>query len=82
MITRLDLPRGNQDAKRNGQVETPGFLGQIGWSEIDGDAFLREIEATVLQCGTHAVTRFFDLGVRQADQGERQAARPRYALPP
>jgi hypothetical protein len=65
-----DLSSGGKDAKRDGQIETPAFLGQIGGSEIDGDAARRKIELTILQRGAHAILAFFDLGFRQTHDGE------------
>jgi hypothetical protein len=71
---RLDLFRGDQDAERDRQVETAGFLGQVGRGEVHGDAPLRELEAAVLDRGAHAVAGFLDFGVGQADQGEGRQA--------
>ncbi len=66
----LDLPRGDQDAQCDGQVEAAGFLGQVRRREIDGNASRREFEVAVLDGGADAVACFLDLGVGQADQGE------------
>ena len=70
-VWRLDLPGGDQDAQRNGQVEAARLLGQVGRRQVYGDTPLRKIEATVLDCGTDPVTRFLYLGIGQANQGER-----------
>ena len=59
-----------EDAERDGQIEAPAFLGQIGGSEIDGDAARGKIELAVLQRGAHAILAFFDFGFRQTHDGE------------
>ena len=72
---RWDLTRRREDADRDRQVETAGFLGQVRGSEVDGDLAGRELELRVLQRRAHTFTRFFDLGVGQTHKIEcRQPA--------
>ena len=67
----VDHAGGGQDADGDGQVETAGFLGQVGRRQVDRDALVvREAEAAVLQRGAHAFTRLLDLGVGQPHQRE------------
>jgi hypothetical protein len=59
-----------QDAERDRQVEAAALLGQVGGSEIHGDALCGKFESRCLQRSAHAVLRFLDLGLRQADDRE------------
>jgi hypothetical protein len=66
----------DQDAQGDRQVEAAAFLGQIRRCQIHGDAPCGKFKARILQRGPHAVLRFFNLRLRQADDGEtRQAIR-------
>ena len=65
-----DLSGRGEYAERDGQVEAPAFLGQVGGSEVDRDAPGGKIKTAILQRGAHAVLAFFDLGFRQAHDGE------------
>ena len=67
-----DLAGRREDADRDRQIVAPRLLGQIGGREVDRDLARREIELRVLQRGAHAVARFLDLGVGQADEIERR----------
>ena len=69
-----NLFRGGQDAQRDGQIQTPGLLGQVGRCQIDGDAPAGELEARVEDGGAHAVLAFLDLGVGQANDVEGRQA--------
>ena len=62
-----NLPARGQDAERDGQVEAPRLLRQIGGRKIDGDTAHGEIEAAVLQRGAHALAAFADFEIGQAD---------------
>ena len=67
----VDGVHGRQDAQRDGQVEAPRLLGQIGRSQVDGDALVhRESETALLQRGANALARFLDFDVGQAHQHE------------
>ena len=67
----VDLPAGGQDAQRDGQVEPPRILGQIGRRQVDGDALVvRKREAAVEQGAAHALARLLDRDLGQPDQGE------------
>ncbi len=67
---RRNLLGGGQDAQRNGQIEASGFLGQVGRSEVDGDAAGREFKPGVLQRCPNAITGFLDLGFGEPDDGK------------
>jgi len=70
-----DLPRGDQDAQGDRQIEATRLLGQVRWREIDRDPALREFVAAILDRRADTVACFLDLGVGQTDQREcRQAA--------
>ena len=71
----VDLPGGGEDAERDRQVEAARFLRQVGRRQADRDALVvRELEAAGLQRRAHALARFLDLGVGQADQREARQA--------
>ncbi len=69
-IVLRNLARGGQNAERDGEVESPAFLGEIGRCEVDGDAAGGEIESGVLQRRAHAVARLAYLRLRQTDDRE------------
>ena len=70
-----DLPRGDQNAQRDRQIEAARLLGQVSGREIDRDPALREFVAAILDRRADAVACLLDLGIGQTDQGEcRQAA--------
>ena len=69
-----DLPRGGEDAERDGQVEAAAFLGNVGRRHVDGDALGGEFEVAIEQGAAHAVLAFLHGGFGQAHDGEvRQA---------
>ena len=68
---RVDLSVGGQDAQRDRQVEAPRILRQLGRRQVDGDALVgREGQAALQQRRAHALTRFLDLRVGQANERE------------
>jgi hypothetical protein len=71
----LDLLAGGQDAQRDGEVEAPGILGQVGGREIDGDPLVvGKLEASVLDGRAHALASFLDLCFSQSDEREARQA--------
>ncbi len=74
MLERLgrNLPARRQNTQRDGQIEAPRLLRQIGGCEIDGDFADGKIEAAVLQRGAHALTVFADFEIGQADDEKRR----------
>jgi hypothetical protein len=69
------LAHRRQDAHRDGQVETTGFLGQVSRGQVDGDApVVRERQPGARQRRPHALSCLLDFGVGQADQGEGRQA--------
>jgi hypothetical protein len=64
----LQLAAAGQNAKRNGQIERPGVLGQFGRGEIDDDFILRPHEAAVDHRALHAMRTFLDRCFGQTDK--------------
>ena len=58
-----DLAARRENTERDRQIESAGFLGQIGGSEVDRDAPDREVEVAVLQGGAHALAAFADFEI-------------------
>jgi hypothetical protein len=71
---RRNLPRCCQDPERDRQIESARLLGQVGGGEIGCDPACRKLEMRVLQCGTHAVPTFLDLGLRKTHKVARRQA--------
>jgi hypothetical protein len=67
---RLQLSRGHEDAERNGQVEAPAVLGEVGGCEIDGDAACGQLEAGIDESGADALLALLHLGAGEADDAE------------
>ena len=69
------VPRGDQDADRDRQVEPAALLRQVGRREIDGNVATRQLETAARERRLHAVLAFLDRGLGQADDREgRQPA--------
>ena len=66
----LQLAAGNKKRKQQGQIIHRAGLADIGRSQIDGDAPVRELEPQILDGGTHAVCTFAHSGIRQAYDGK------------
>ena len=64
------LPRRNQNADRDRQVEAARLFRQFCRREIDRDPPLREIELRILQRGAHAIAALLDFGLGESDQIE------------
>jgi hypothetical protein len=67
-----DLPRRDQEAERDRQVETSAFLRKIRGREIDRDAPRWEFESRRRQRRAHSVTALAHDGLRQADDQYRR----------
>jgi site-specific DNA recombinase len=73
--TRLDDPRGREDAERHRQVEGRAFLAELGGGEVDRDAIHGEVEPRVPDRGAHAITALAHGRIRQAHRREGRQAR-------
>lgn len=75
-IARDRANRGHQ-AKRDGKVVVTSFLGEIGGSEIDGDALRRKPETDRVKRSANTLAALGDCLVGKADEGEGRDARGR-----
>src|SRR4029079_10268919 len=75
-IARDRANRGHQ-AKRDGKVVVTSFLGEIGGSEIDGDACRRKPESDRVKRSANTLAPLGDCLVGKADEGEGRDARGR-----
>ena len=69
-LVGFHLFAGGEHADGDGQVEARPFLFHVGGRKVDRGAAHREFEAGVGQRGGDAVARFFDRGIRQADDDD------------
>lgn len=69
-LLRLDLPRGHEDAERDGQVERAALLAKVGGCERDDEPAERPGVAEVRERAFDAVDRFLDGEFRQADEDD------------
>ena len=65
-----DVLLRRQNADEHRQVIQTAGLAHIGGGQVDRDAPVRELEAQVLDGGTHAVRTFPHGGIRQAHHGK------------
>lgn len=68
--SRPQLPRGEQDRDRDGEIEAPAILRQIGGGEVDGDASGGELEARVDERRAHPFFALLHFGAGEPDQRE------------
>jgi len=73
-IARDRANRGHQ-AKCDGKVVVTSFLGEIGGSEIDGDALRRKPETDRVKRSANTLAALGDCLVGKADDGEGRDAR-------
>ena len=66
----LQLAAGREHGQQQGQIVHRAGLAHIGGGQVDRDAPVRELEAQVLDGGTHAVRTFPHGGIRQAYDGK------------
>jgi hypothetical protein len=57
---------GHQHRQGNGEVEVVAFLAQIGGSEIDDDGLELQVEAAVLDRGSHPLAALADRGIGES----------------
>src|SRR6188472_4074356 len=72
-IARDRANRGHQ-AKRDGKVVVTSFLGEIGGSEIDGDALRRKPETDRVKRSANTLAALGDCLVGKAEDGEGRDA--------
>ncbi len=70
-----ELMGGEEDAEGDGQVVTGTLFAEIAGRQIDRGARAGSLAAAVVERRPDAITRFFDGGVRQADEKEPGFAR-------
>ena len=66
----LQLAAGREHGQQQRQIVHRAGLAHIGGGQVDRDAPVRELEAQVLDGGTHAVRTFPHGGIRQAYDGK------------
>jgi hypothetical protein len=66
---------GGQNANRHRQIVGRSFLFDVGWSEIDGDAFGGEVITAVFHRGADPVFALFNRSFRQSHGGKLRQPR-------
>ena len=70
-LAGINLSAGGQDAQGNRQIKATRILGQIGRSQVDGDALVvRKIQPAVEDGRAHALAGLLDLDIGQPHQRE------------
>ena len=67
-LLRQDLPRGDEQTKRNGEVETARCFGKVGGSEIDDSSPGVALVAEIGEGAFDPVNALADRHLRQADE--------------
>jgi hypothetical protein len=69
-LAALTCPEATRMPSAIGRSKRPDSLGRSAGARLTVMRRCGKLEAAVLDCGAHAVARFLDFGIGQADQGE------------